>query len=143
MILRWLSVLILPLVCGCKAAVEHPEIAAVLETQQAAWNVGDIDGFMNGYWQSEELMFSTPQGSTRGWKAIRDRFKTKYQETGQMGRLEFDRLTIARTAPDTADASGTFRLESAAGVRSGRFYLKMRQINGKWVIVQDFTTPDA
>lgn len=140
---RWMIVACLFLSSGCGSAVQHPEILAVLEAQQAAWNRGDIDQFMQGYWVSDNLTFGTPEGQTRGWQAIRDRFKAKYQHAGQMGKLTFDRLTVARTGPDTADVSGTFHLSVSEGVRSGRFYLKMRRIDAQWVIVQDFTTPDS
>ena len=30
---------------------------AVLDAQVSAWNAGDLDGFMAGYWNSEELKF--------------------------------------------------------------------------------------
>ena len=32
------------------------EIRAVIKAQQEAWNRGDIDGFMNGYWRSDQTV---------------------------------------------------------------------------------------
>ncbi|HNG96278.1 MAG TPA: DUF4440 domain-containing protein, partial [Acidobacteriota bacterium] len=31
------------------------EVRAVLDAQVAAWNRGDLEGFMKGYWRSPEL----------------------------------------------------------------------------------------
>ncbi|MFC1476922.1 hypothetical protein ACFL6L_00475 [candidate division KSB1 bacterium] len=32
-------------------------VTEVLEQQSEAWNRGDIEGYMSGYWQSESLSF--------------------------------------------------------------------------------------
>src|SRR5204863_7215971 len=40
------------------AAPDGPaDLRAVLKAQQEAWNRGDIDGFMNGYWRSHLTQF--------------------------------------------------------------------------------------
>ena len=46
---------------GDKAA-----ITAILNAQQAAWNRGDVDAFLVGYWHSTELTFSGNNGVSRG-----------------------------------------------------------------------------
>ena len=38
---------------------EIDAIKKMLTTQQECWNNGDIDGFMEGYWNSEELIFTS------------------------------------------------------------------------------------
>jgi len=35
------------------------EVAAVLEAQASAWNRGDIAGYMEGYWKSDSLLFTS------------------------------------------------------------------------------------
>ena len=34
-----------------------PAVRQILATQQAAWNRGDIDNFMVGYWENDSLLF--------------------------------------------------------------------------------------
>lgn len=140
---RFLLYSTLLLAAGCHATVQHPEIMNVFRSQQTAWNSGDLDGFMQGYWQSDDLTFSSPEGEIRGWEAIRERYRTRYGNAQKMGRLTFDRLTVARTGDETAEASGTYRLDGLDQRRTGRFYLKLRRIDNRWVIVSDFTTPDS
>lgn len=136
------ALLALAHICGCSRAADHPEIRALLGAQVEAWNAGDIDGFMRGYWKSDELTFSTPSKTVHGWQATLDRYKARYATRRQMGRLKFDRLVVTATGPDTAEASGRYRLDTADGPRSGRFYLHLRRIDGQWVIVKDHTVED-
>ena len=53
-----------------------PEVAirAVLDAQVAAWNKGDLDGFMEGYWNSPDLSFYSGRDKKKGWKETRDRY---------------------------------------------------------------------
>ncbi len=97
---------------------------------------------MQGYWKSEDLVFTTPEGEVRGWEATLERYRRKYEAPGEMGRLTFEGLTVARTGEETADISGAYRLDATQGRRTGRFYLKMRRIDGNWVIVRDHTVPN-
>ena len=130
---------------GCNAMlrpsryVDHPEIRQVLDRQVEAWNRGDIDGFMAYYWNSDELEFQSPSGTTRGWRATMDRYKKGYPTREKMGTLTFDDLAINPTAPDAADVSGRFLLKRTGGDKQGRFFLNMRRIDGHWVIVRDHT----
>ena len=66
---------------------EEAEIFTVLETQQTAWNTGDIPGFMEGYWKSEELRFASGGSITYGWQATLDRYLTSYDSPEKMGEL--------------------------------------------------------
>ena len=144
-------------VAGCAAPEpRHPEITAVLDTQAAAWNRGDIDGFMEGYWRSDDLTFisrgkqADPAGgpsketttTTRGWQATLERYKAKYPTRELMGTLTFGDLVVGRSGDDTANVAGRYHLERGDNDATGRFYLDMRRINGRWVIVKDRTTAD-
>jgi ketosteroid isomerase-like protein len=127
---------------GCARPIDHPQIRAVLDAQVEAWNAGDLEGFMQGYWKSDELAFSSPASTTRGWQATLDGYRKRYPTREAMGRLRFEDLAIARTGPKAAEVSGRFILETAAGRKSGRFFLHMRELDGTWVIVRDHTTPE-
>ena len=48
-------------------------IRAVLDAQVAAWNRGDIEGFMDGYWRSPETVFVSGDTVTHGWQTVLDR----------------------------------------------------------------------
>lgn len=136
------ALLSISFVGACNTRQAHPEIAVVLDDQVAAWNRGDLDGFMAGYWKSDELTFETTNGVTKGWQAVLERYQKRYATREQMGTLQFRDLVISRTGPDTAEASGRWEVRAADGRSSGHFYLTMRQIDGAWVIIKDRTTSD-
>jgi beta-aspartyl-peptidase (threonine type) len=65
------------------------DILGVMDAQVAAWNRGDIDGFMKGYWDSPKLVFVSGDNVTRGWQPTLDRYKKNYDSKEKMGKLEF------------------------------------------------------
>jgi ketosteroid isomerase-like protein len=129
--------------CARHDCAEPVEISAVLDRQVEAWNRGDVEGFMHGYWKSEELEFATPDGTTRGWQATLDRYRKKYPTREAMGTLSFERLCVTQEAPDVAEVSGRYRLDRKRDVLTGRFTLEMRRIEDRWVIVRDYTVGDS
>ncbi len=69
-----------------KTATAKKAIRKVLEKQVAAWNKGDLDRFMAGYWKSPNLVFFSGKDKTRGWEATLKRYQKKYQsEAAQWG----------------------------------------------------------
>jgi ketosteroid isomerase-like protein len=136
-------ILILPVaLAGCQAPGDHPEIRGVLGQQQAAWNRGDLDGFMAHYWKSDELTFRSPKGETCGWQAVRHRYRQAYPTKEKMGTLRFEISKIAMTGTDAAEVAGRYRQELPDGPQTGRFYLHLSRVDGAWVIVRDYTIGD-
>jgi len=130
------------LTAGCGKPLDHPEIREVLTKQVEAWNRGDLDGFMQGYWKSDELVFSSPKERTLGWPAALERYRRSYPTREKMGQLAFDELQITRAGEDQTEVSGRYRLKYPEGPQTGRFYLHMRRINNRWVIVKDYTVDE-
>src|SRR5947209_6139230 len=78
-------------------------VRAVLAEQQAAWNRGNLEAFMRGYWRSPELTFYSGATVTSGWEQTLARYRTRYQGTGnEMGKLAFSDLEIHMLAADAA-----------------------------------------
>ena len=127
---------------GCASVADRSEIRTVLDAQTKAWNDADIEGFMEHYWKSEELTFSTPDDEIKGWQATLDRYRRRYPTPDAMGKLRFEDLVIERIEEGGATVSGRYHLTRQAGPASGRFTLQMRRIEGRWVIVRDHTVAD-
>ncbi len=67
----------------------------VLERQVADWNKGDLDAFLDGYWNSPKVVFQSGGNRFDGWEALRQRYRRRYQDEGRaMGQLEFSGLEI-------------------------------------------------
>ena len=70
---------------------EIDAIKEMLTIQQEGWNNGDLDGFMQGYWNSEELIFtSLSHKPAYGWKNTLERYKNSYPTKSSMGEFRFE-----------------------------------------------------
>ncbi|MEO0982820.1 MAG: nuclear transport factor 2 family protein [Pseudomonadota bacterium] len=119
---------------------DETAIRAILYAQQASWNSGDIDGFMQGYWRSPDLRFGSGGGVTRGWDETLARYKTRYADRAAMGELTFSNLEIDLVSEDAAVVHGAWALQRESDAPSGLFTLVFKEIDGGWYIVSDTTT---
>lgn len=115
-------------------------VRAVLEAQAAAWNRGDIAGYMDGYERAETTTFISGDTITRGWQTVHDRYRKSYDTREKMGTLAFDELEIKLLSQFYAAASGRWQLTRAGDQPHGRFTLIFRRTNVGWRIVHDITT---
>jgi ketosteroid isomerase-like protein len=116
------------------------EIRAVMSAQVAAWNRGDIDGFMNGYARSQTTEFIAGDKITRGWQTVRDRYRKKYDSREKMGRLTFSQIEITPLGADSAIVLGRWRLDLPNDKPHGIFTLVFRRTPLGWRIVHDHTS---
>lgn len=115
-------------------------IREVLDKQVAAWNRGDIDGFMEGYWKSEKLTFVTASGISRGWENVIQRYRRGYPDRKAMGTLSFSDLEITVLSRDSAMVLGHWQLQRDADQPEGHFTLVLRKFAEGWRVVHDHTT---
>ncbi len=139
------ALLLLLLLAGCAAAPpaadgEAAQIRAVLAGQAAAWNRGDIDGFMQGYWNSEQLRFASGDSVTYGWAAAQQRYHAHYPDRAAMGVLEFSDLDVELLAPDAAIVFGRWTLQREHDRPHGLFTLVLRKTGDGWKISRDHTS---
>jgi len=118
-------------------------IRAVMEAQEAAWNRGDIDGFMDGYERGETTTFVSGGEITHGWQTVLDRYKQRYSSPEKMGTLGFSELDIQPIGPSYALADGRWQLTRSGDAPHGRFTLLFRQTSNGWRIIHDTTTSAA
>jgi uncharacterized protein (TIGR02246 family) len=115
-------------------------IMAVLNAQQAAWNRGDVDAFLVGYWHSPELTFSGSNGVSRGWDGVMARYKKNYPDRAAMGQLDFSEREFRFLGPDAALVLGHWHLKRDKGDIGGVFSLVWQRFQEGWKIVHDHTS---
>ena len=115
-------------------------VKAVLDAQVAAWNRGDIEGYMAGYWRSDETIFVSGDSVTRGWQTVLARYKKSYDSREKMGTLTFSDLEITPIGNDAATALGRWHLQRAKDEPHGTFTLIFRKTKQGWRIVHDHTS---
>jgi uncharacterized protein (TIGR02246 family) len=124
-------------------AADREAIRAVLDAQQVAWNRGDVDAFLVGYWHSPELTFSGSSGVSRGWDSVMARYKKTYPDRVAMGQLDFSELEFRFLGPDSALLLGRWHLKREKDELGGVFTLVWQRFPDGWKIVHDHTTAVA
>lgn len=115
-------------------------IEGILSDQQKAWNDGNVEEFMKGYWQSEELTFSGSNGVARGFNAVRERYRRNYPDRQTMGKLEFSGLEFHFLGKDGALVLGRWHLTREKGDVGGVFSLVFQRFPEGWKIIHDHTS---
>jgi len=144
---KWQLVFLL-LAASCSQLSKHSEdpkseeeaIRNVLDAEQIAWNNGDLEAFMKGYWKSDSLEFISFRGISRGWEATLAGYKKGYPDRAAMGTLSYEILKITQLAPLNYVVSAKFHLTRSSGDLDGIITLIFQRIEGRWVAVYDHTS---
>jgi uncharacterized protein (TIGR02246 family) len=119
---------------------DREAISAVLSAQQTAWNRGDVDAFLVGYWRSPELTFSGSSGVARGWDGVLARYKKNYADRSAMGQLDFSELEFRFLGPEAALVLGRWHLNREKDDLGGVFTLVWQRFPDGWKIIHDHTS---
>ena len=128
------------------AVLDAADVVCVpVNAQVEAWNRGDLDGFMAGYWTSPDLVFFSNGTETRGWQATFDRYRARYQAEGkQMGTLDFPQLDLLMLGTEAALTRGRWRLKMPDGKQlSGMTSVIFRKLPEGWRIVHDHSSAEG
>ncbi|MBN4051239.1 nuclear transport factor 2 family protein [bacterium AH-315-M05] len=122
------------------AEEDSKQLINIMKEQITCWNKGDINCFMQAYWQSDSLKFIGKNGITYGWQNTLDNYKIRYPDKSSMGVLDFDILSSEKLGNDVMLIIGKWYLKREKGDIGGHFSLIWKKINGKWLIVADHTS---
>jgi beta-aspartyl-peptidase (threonine type) len=142
----WSAVLLIVInVCMSSCARKTDQVAevkAVWTTQMDAWNRGDLEGFMDGYWKSPDVVFFSNGSETRGWQPTLDRYRASYQGEGKhMGTLDFPQLDFKPLGPEAVLVRGRWRLKMPDGKESsGMTSVTFQKLPEGWRIVHDHSS---
>jgi hypothetical protein len=125
--------------CNTNTISENDAIMEVMNAQEQAWSDGNLEDFMNGYWQSDSLMFVGKNGIKYGWKTTLDNYKTSYPDKAAMGKLEFKVIKLEVNGT-SAFMLGKWSLIRESDNPNGYFDLYWKKIKGNWVITIDHTS---
>jgi hypothetical protein len=116
------------------------EILSVLNSQRNAWNQGNIDEYMNGYWKNDSLRFIGGKTETLGWVNTLNRYKSHYKSKEEMGQLEFTHLHFYGLSDSSSWVDGIWTLSRTQDTLQGTFTILVKRIDNKWKIVVDHSS---
>lgn len=137
-----LMILFFSLLNTLASAQSKNEIAIrkVLQTQENAWNSGQLKKFMQGYWKNDSLIFIGKSGITYGWQKTLDNYIKGYPDTAVMGQLTFTLFQLKPISVDCYFVIGKWHLQRSIGNIEGYFTLLFKKISGQWLIVADHSS---
>ncbi len=112
----------------------------VIARQVAAWNSGSVEGYMQGYWDSDSTMFTSDGEITRGYERVLARYKKAYASRAEMGTLELSDVNVELLSPAVALATGVWKLVRKPDNPWGRFTLVFEKKPEGWRITHDHTS---
>ncbi len=123
-------------------ADDERAVRAVLATQQAAWNRGDLDGFLDGYARVPDLVFTSGGNVRRGWRETHDKFLARYGQAKEtMGSLSFEILGLQAIGADGAVVLGRWSLDGP-NAGAGIFSVILERRREGWRVIHDHTSSD-
>ena len=140
--LKFLFLLIISITNGQSVLLDSDknEIISVLKSKENFWNKGNIEGFMQGYVKSDNLVFNGSSGPFYGWDSVKDRYMKTYPSKEKMGILNFKIQNISLITSNVAQLLGQFILTYPKNEVSGYFTLVFIKSKGKWLIFSDHTS---
>lgn len=118
------------------------DIYNLMQQQEDSWNNGNIDGFMNMYWQSESLVFIGKSGINYGWDKTLNNYKKSYKTKEEMGTLKFKNIICNPVNDSTHIITGKWSLkrnDSIGNIDGYYTLLWIKKLNG-WKITYDHTS---
>jgi ketosteroid isomerase-like protein len=125
------------------ATAQHSDekaIRAILDNQQQAWNAGDVDKFMVGYWNNDSLMFIGSNGPTYGYAKTLANYKKGYPDIAHMGKFTSTVISMKKLSAEYYFVTGKWYLKRTVGDAKGYYTLLFRKVNGNWVIISDHSS---
>ena len=139
MIKKWLTSLAF-LLAFSASAVPTDDIAQVLIQQEAAWNRGDLEAYMQGYWQDDKMRFVSGDKFSYGWQNTLAAYKKNYPDKASLGHLKFTIENIKMLSNYAAMVVGRWQLTRAKDQPNGVFTLLVEKLDDRWVITHDHTS---
>lgn len=122
------------------SAVPTDDISQVIQEQEASWNRGDLDGYMQGYWNNDKMRFVSGDKFRYGWESTLAAYKKNYPDKATLGTLKFTIKDIKMLSNYAAMVVGRWQLTRAKDQPGGVFTLLVEKIDDRWVITHDHTS---
>jgi uncharacterized protein (TIGR02246 family) len=133
---------------GCRPRLAEtgdplPEVRGLLTRSAAAWNTGDLDGFVSDYAVDSLTAFVSGGRPQYGYDWIRDHYAPTFADGAQRDSLRFEAIAARSLGTTHVLATARFVLFRGDSVTaSGPFTLVLTRTDGRWLIIHDHTSSD-
>ena len=116
-------------------------IRANFSQQEACWNKGDLECYMEAYAPDGVIQTISRGGVTQGYQNILSGYKKNFPRE-KMGQLRFDQIGYTRLTDEYYYVVGRFNLSYPPSDRQfqGWFSVVMKKIDGQWLMISDHSS---
>lgn len=109
---------------------------AALVRMVDSWNSHDLEGYLDVYWHSPELLWVEEGVVLNGWQSLHDRYVRGFNDLNAMGRATIARIQIKMTDADNALALEHWAIAFPGSGRTvaGVDTATLRRVDGVWKI---------
>jgi uncharacterized protein (TIGR02246 family) len=130
---------------GSKSDNTEPDAQRVYEIllkMLDRWNAHDIEGHLEPYWKSPELLVVIDSEQFNGWQQLHDSYVHGYPDRAAMGFIEPTRIQVRLLRPDLALALTwwTINFPSSHQKVVGTSTMNLQKFDDGWKIVASHTS---
>lgn len=122
------------------SATVQQAILAIMDGHEKAWNRGDIQELLDGYWRDDRLRYAFNDEVHHSYANIEASFLKRYPGPATMGKLAFTDVEISVLSDCDALVFGRWTLERDDTQTTGLLTVHFRKIDGAWLTVSDHTS---
>jgi Protein of unknown function (DUF3225) len=118
------------------------QVYEVLLKMLDRWNAHDIEGHLEVYWKSPELLVVVDSEQFTGWQQLHDSYLNGYPDRNSMGFIQPKRIQIKLLAPDLALALTWWSVSFPRSKQTvvGNTTMNIQKFGDGWKIVASHTS---
>jgi hypothetical protein len=123
------------------AKPDAQQVYEVLLKMLDRWNAHDIEGHLQAYWKSPELLVVVDSEQFNGWQQLHDSYISGYPDRNAMGFIQSKRIQVKLMKPDLALALTWWSLSfpSSEHAVMGNTTMNLQKFDDGWKIVASHT----
>jgi uncharacterized protein (TIGR02246 family) len=124
---------------------DDQQVYEVLLKMLDRWNAHDIEGHLEVYWNSPELLVVIGSEQFNGWRQLHDSYVNGYPGSTAMGFIQPKRIQVRMLKPDLALALTWWSIAFPSTKHEviGNSTMNLQKFDGGWKIIASHTSIDG
>jgi hypothetical protein len=121
---------------------DDQQVYGILLKMLDRWNAHDIEGHLEVYWKSPELLVVVDSEQFNGWQQLHDSYINGYPDRNSMGFIEPKRIQVKLLKPDLALALTWWSVSFPSSKQKvvGNTTMNLQKFDDGWKIVASHTS---
>ena len=101
------------------------------------WNAHDIEGYLEVYWESPELLVAVDSEQFNGWQQLHDSYINGYPDRNSMGVIDPKRIQVKLLKSDLALALTWWSISFPTSKQKvvGNTTMNLQKFDGRWRVI--------